>query len=86
MKPRKIKNKAEITHGLDGYIQHWTDLSNKDGTVAYKAHMSHLMTYWTGVRNAMCDTIEEDVMDSNEWRHGFWPRTQQQGDFLTDFM
>ena len=87
VKPHKIKNKVEIACGLDGYIKHWTDMSNKDGTVAYKAHRSHLVTYWTGVRNAMCDTIEEDVdLDSDELRHGFWPRTQQQGDFLMDFI
>ena len=86
VKPRKIKSKAEITRGLDEYIQHWTDMSNKDGTAAYKAHMSHLVTYWMEVRNAMCDIVEEDVMDFNELRHKFWPRTQQQGGFLMDFM
>ena len=86
VKPRKIKNRVEIARGLDGYIQHWTDMSNEDGTIAYKTHMSHLVTYWTGVRNAMCDTVEEDVVDSEELQHRFWPRTQQQGDFLTDLM
>ena len=61
-------------------------MSNEDGTTVYKTHMSHLVTYWTRVRNAMCDIVEEDVVDSEELRHGFWPRTQQQGDFLTDLM
>ena len=61
-------------------------MSNEDGTTTYKTHMSHLVTYWTGVRNAMCNTVEEDVVDSEELRHGFWPHTQQQGDFLTDLM
>ena len=61
-------------------------MSNEDGTAAYKTHMSHLVTYWTGVRNVMCNTVEEDVVDSEELWHGFWPCTQQQGDFLTDLM
>ena len=34
----------------------------------------------------MCNTIEEDIVDSKELRHGFWPRFQQQGDFLMDLM
>ena len=45
VKSHKIKNRVEIAHGLDGYIQHWTDMSNEDGTAAYKAHMLHLVTY-----------------------------------------
>ena len=46
-------------------------MSNKDGTAAYKAHMSHLVTYWTGVKNAICDIVEENVVESDELRHGF---------------
>ena len=76
MKPHKIKNRVEIARGLDRYIEHWTDISNEDDTAAYKAHMSHLVTYWMEVRNAMCNTVEEDVVDSEELRHGFWPCTQ----------
>ena len=57
VKPRKIKNRVEIARGLDGYIQHWIDMSNEDGMTAYKTHMSHLVTYWKGVRNAMCNIV-----------------------------
>ena len=61
VKLHKIKKKVKIARGLDGYIQHWIDVSNKDGTAAYKAHMSHLVTCWTGVRNAYINSKDSTI-------------------------
>jgi hypothetical protein len=86
VEPEQITNEAAILRGLQGYIQHWTDISNGDGTSEYRARMSHLVTYWTGVRNALRHRVEEDTLDSVELKEGFWPRTRQPGDFMTDYM
>jgi len=36
---KKMAIKAEIVHGLDGYIRHWTKISKEDTTIEYKFHM-----------------------------------------------
>ena len=86
VKPKKMTNEAEILRGLEGYIQHWMDKSKEDGTLEYKAQMSYLVTYWTDVRNAMRDGVEQRTSHANELMQGFWPRTRQPGDFMTDLM
>jgi len=58
MEPKKMKNKVDILCGLDGFIQHWTDISKEDGMTEYKTCMLHLVTYWTSVRNAMCCRVD----------------------------
>jgi hypothetical protein len=73
VKPKKMTNEAEIVHGLDGYIRHWTKISNEDTTVEYKAHMSYLVTYWTAMRNAIHDSIGQFDEQPTVLEQGFWP-------------
>jgi hypothetical protein len=86
VKPSKMKKEVEILRGLEGYIQHWTNTAKEDGTAEYKARLSYLVTYWTGVRNAMRDQGGRDPSRSDELKEGFWPRTRQPGDLMTDLM
>jgi len=84
VKPRVLKGEADILRGQDGYIKHWEGLLEEDTGALYHAHISQCIEYWRRVRESL---MRRDYLTEHmKLRGGFWPRTRQAGDFMTDIM
>ena len=71
VQPSSMQNNDEIKRGLQGFFNHWEQLSHKDCTVTgeYRRRYEPLSYYWRGVKA----TLDVPLQYNGVLRDGFWP-------------
>ena len=57
-----MRNFDEIKRGLQGFINHWKQLSMEDSIGEYCRQYEPLSYYWLGVKTALDMPVEYNVM------------------------
>ena len=81
VKPRKMKNQAEVVKGISGYLAYWNRLAENDETGLMRHDLQKVIKYWEGVKSAVAECRDERGEEPSPIQNGFWPRTRQ-ADFM----
>ena len=72
VQPSSMRNIDEIKRRLQGFINHWEQLSHKDCTGEYRRRYKPLSYYWWGVKVA----LDVPLQYNGILRDGFWPTSR----------
>lgn len=81
LKPSSMRNLDEIKRGLQGFINHWEQLSAEDSTGEYRRRYEPLCYYWRGVKDALDLPFDDQAI----LRDGFWPMSRIAPSFVDQF-
>ena len=81
VQPSSMRNIDEIKRGLQGFINHWEQLSHEDCTGEYRRRYEPLSYYWRGVKAALDLPLQYDGV----LRDGFWPTSRVAPSFEDEF-
>ena len=81
VQPSSMRNIDEIKRGLQGFINHWEQLSHEDCTGEYRRRYEPLSYYWRGVKVALDLPLQYDGV----LRDGFWPTSRVAPSFEDEF-
>ena len=81
VQPSSMRNIDEIKRGLQGFINHWEQLSHEDCTEEYRRRYEPLSYYWRGVKAALDLPLQYDGV----LRDGFWPTSRVAPSFEDEF-
>ena len=70
--PSQMQSIDEIKWGLQGFINHWEQLSHEDSIGEYRRQYEPLSYYWCGVKAALDMLFEYNAT----LRDGFWPMSR----------
>ena len=76
-----MRNFYEIKLGLQGFINHWEQLSLEDSTREYHRRYKPLSYYWHEVKMALEMPLEYNVLLRDE----FWPMSRKGPSFEDQF-
>ena len=77
-----MRNFDDIKQGLQGFINHWEQLSQEDSTGEYCRRYEPLSYYWRGVRTTLDMPLEYNAV----LKDGFWPMSRVGPSFEDQFM
>ena len=81
IQPSAMRNFDDIKWGLQGFINHWEQLSQEDSTGEYRRRYEPLSYYWRGVRTALDMPLEYNAV----LKDGFWPMSRVGPSFEDQF-
>ena len=81
VQPSSMRNIDEIKRGLQGFINHWEQLSHEDCIGEYRRRYEPLSYYWRGVKAALDLPLQYDGV----LRDGFWPTSRVAPSFEDEF-
>ena len=81
IQPSSMRNIDEIKRGLQGFINHWEQLSHEDYIGEYRRRYEPLSYYWRGVKVALDLPLQYDGV----LRDGFWPMSRVVPSFEDEF-
>ena len=82
VQPSSMRNIDEIKRGLQGFINHWEQLSPEDCTGDYRRRYEPLSYYWRGVKVA----LDLPLQYNGVLRDGFWPTSRVAPSFEDEFI